>query len=280
MVRFALVQAERQGRSMRGARAGGTLRPACLPCVCRSLKELTASMGSRHDWIVHDVSPGGLVCEESGWPAPASWPASPVWRRGGPWQPGAIIGPALATCLKATILWLWTPVFWGQANVPSGNGYVAISSTYMHSLALRSDGSIVGWGCNVFGQANAPAGYDFKAIAAGGNFSLALKSDGSIVGWGSNGHGQLNVPAGNDFVAIAAGNDYGLALRADRTLAAWGNNAYGQLDVPAGLRAQAISANFWHSIALVPEPGVLPLLVAGCIISRFRPGGPLRRRRP
>ena len=55
-----------------------------------------------------------------------------------------------------------------------------------HSLALKSDGSLVGWGDNGYGQTNVPAGNDFVAIAAGDYHSLALKSDGSLVGWGDN----------------------------------------------------------------------------------------------
>jgi len=54
---------------------------------------------------------------------------------------------------------------------------------------------------------------DEKRIAAGGGHSLALRSDGSIVGWGDNEYGQATLPAGNDFVAIATGWDYSLAIR-------------------------------------------------------------------
>jgi hypothetical protein len=50
------------------------------------------------------------------------------------------------------------------------------------------------------------------AIAAGGYHSLALKQDGSIVGWGWNHRGQVTPPPGNHYVAITAGGDYSLAI--------------------------------------------------------------------
>ncbi|MBN2316904.1 MAG: hypothetical protein JXM79_23455, partial [Sedimentisphaerales bacterium] len=45
-------------------------------------------------------------------------------------------------------------------------------------------GSIVDWGSNRDGQVTPPDGNDFVAIAAGDGHSLALKTDGSLVGWG------------------------------------------------------------------------------------------------
>ena len=56
-----------------------------------------------------------------------------------------------------------------------------------------------------------PDGNDFVAIAAGHSHSLAIKRDGSVVGWGDNGYGEATPPEGNDFIAISAlvGGVYG-----------------------------------------------------------------------
>ena len=68
-----------------------------------------------------------------------------------------------------------------------------------------------------------PAGNDFVAIAAGWGQNLALKSNGSMVGWGWNFglgatagtfYGQAVVPTGTNFVAISAGFQYSLAIQA------------------------------------------------------------------
>ncbi len=100
----------------------------------------------------------------------------------------------------------------GQCIVPEGNDFIAVAGGGWHSLALKADGSLVGWGDNNYGQCDVPEGNDFVAIACGLNHNLALKSNGSIIAWGDNSKGQCNLPSGNNFVAIAAGDYHSLAL--------------------------------------------------------------------
>ena len=158
------------------------------------------------------------------------------------------------------------------------SGVVAIAAGSEHSLALRSDGSVVAWGSNLDGElgdgttagpgscglsgtrlpcSTAPVEVEgvggvgalsgIVAIAAGGIHSLALRSDGTVVAWGSNHAGQLGDGTLTDrsapvqvhgvggvgilsgVVAIAAGGLHSLAVRSDGSVVAWGNNIAGQL---------------------------------------------------
>jgi alpha-tubulin suppressor-like RCC1 family protein len=49
-------------------------------------------------------------------------------------------------------------------------------------VALKSDGTVVAWGQNSDGQTNVPVGLrGVMAIAAGSRHTVALKSDGTVV---------------------------------------------------------------------------------------------------
>ena len=92
--------------------------------------------------------------------------------------------------------------------VPSGlTNIVLIAAGDSHSLALRGDGKVIGWGDNFFGQRRVPTGLaNIVAIAAGSEHSLALRADGTVIAWGRNDSGQTTVPASlTNVVAIAAG---------------------------------------------------------------------------
>jgi hypothetical protein len=140
-------------------------------------------------------------------------------------KPWALLAIVIAVCS----LCVGQPAFagsivsWGDTVPPDGNDFIAIAAGLSQSLALRSDGSIIGWGAGKsgqtgwpnFGQADPPEGNNFVAIAAGYYHNLALKSDGSIVCWGANWYPffQAVPPEGNGFVAIAAGQSHSLAIR-------------------------------------------------------------------
>ena len=154
------------------------------------------------------------------------------------------------------------PVYYGQATVPDGLMQVtAIAAGGYHSLALKSDGTVVGWGGNddgwgnSTGQATVPDELmNVAAIAAGYVHSLSLKSDGTVVGWGDNSVGQLNVPGGlTNVTAIAAGEHHSLALLGDGTVVGWGQTNFGQVEIPAGLRfvvALATGGSANHALAI------------------------------
>jgi hypothetical protein len=130
----------------------------------------------------------------------------------------------------------------GQATPPAGlTNIVAVSAGAAQSLALRADGTVVGWGF----QPNVPLGLNgVAAIACGHRHSLALRSNGTVVAWGENPGGQTNVPTGlSNVIAVSGAGLHSLALKADGTVVGWGTNRYGQLDVPPGLsNAIAVAA--------------------------------------
>jgi hypothetical protein len=131
---------------------------------------------------------------------------------------------------------------------------VAIAEGGFHCLALRANGTVVAWGNNSYGQTSVPIGLsNVIAITAGDSHSLAVKGDGTVIGWGWNNYGQAVPPPGlSNVVAIAAGIVHSLALRSDGTIVAWGGNYWGQTNVPVGLsNVVAIAAGGDHSMALI-----------------------------
>jgi hypothetical protein len=125
----------------------------------------------------------------------------------------------------------------GQCTIPQGLTEVkAIAAGHVHTVALKTHGTVVVWGRKREGQCTIPQGLtEVKAIAAGMVDTVALKIDGTVVAWGRN-YGQCTIPEGlNDVKAIAAGHVHTVALKIDGTVVVWGENGEGQCTIPEGL---------------------------------------------
>ncbi len=124
------------------------------------------------------------------------------------------------------------------------------------TIAIKSDGTLWGWGFNANGQLGMSSTYqtlttptqlnediDWKEIAAGSCHSLAIKNDGSLWGSGLNGNGQVGageeaqyeefvqIGTDTDWVFIEAGYVSSYAIKKDGSLWAWGYNGNAQLGV-------------------------------------------------
>ncbi|PYR13611.1 MAG: hypothetical protein DMF99_00940 [Acidobacteria bacterium] len=129
-------------------------------------------------------------------------------------------------------------------------GALAAGGTTTH--ALKSDGTMWGWGSNGSGQIGngttttqtspvAVTGLTGTvAMAQGPSHTLAVKADGTVWSWGSNLNYRLgDTSAGrtspaqvsglSGIIAVAAGETHTLALKSDGTVWTFGGNGAGQL---------------------------------------------------
>jgi len=145
---------------------------------------------------------------------------------------------------------------------------VAITAGQSHSLALKSDGTVVGWGNNGSGQATPPTNLTaVVAITAGQTHSLALRSDGTVVGWGVGKSGQSTPPTNlAGVVAIAAGDVHSVALKSDGTIVGWGDNRYGEATPLPGLAGvEVLAAGGNYDLVLTCAPYAPSNLVATAV---------------
>lgn len=126
-----------------------------------------------------------------------------------------------------------------------------------HAIAIKTDGSLWGWGENTWGQigdgtkndlptpTRIGTETDWKLVKASGSFNMALKTDGTLWAWGNNSSGELGIGTtvtqfrpsqiGTDknWMSIDCNQDKGkgfaMAIKTDGALWAWGANEYGQL---------------------------------------------------
>lgn len=163
------------------------------------------------------------------------------------------------------------------SNLSFGQCWTSISAGTFHSVGLKSDGTIWGWGYNLdgqLGQGNFNNNYpiptqignnnNWVKIFANGKSTMAIKSDGTLWAWGLNSSGQLgdgttikkNIPTqigiDNNWSDIALGFAHTLAIKNNGTLWSWGTNVEGQLGtgIPSSLIPQQVGTDTdWSKIS-------------------------------
>lgn len=148
---------------------------------------------------------------------------------------------------------------WYQTDNPDlTSGVRAIACGGNHSLAVKTDNTLWGWGVNAFGQLGVnplldlgrePSPHQFSNlsegvsnVAAGANHTIALLRNTTLKACGNNVFGQLGlgtvsgtnftmtlVPGVTNVIQVACGNSHSVALLGDGTVKSWGLNESGQL---------------------------------------------------
>lgn len=130
----------------------------------------------------------------------------------------------------------------------AASAWAAVALGEYHTLAVKTDGTLWGWGRNENGQLGNGAcndaflpvqigtDDDWRTISAGLNTTLALKTDNSLWAWSNKGtaqnkitHSSLPVKIGTDtnWKLIMAGGNDALALKPDSSLWSFGSGQYG-----------------------------------------------------
>lgn len=213
-------------------------------------------MHKRLKWIL--LSCGLLVLAVLAWFCLR--PARPFHLPSGPGRVKVAIGFSHAVILAGDgSLWVWgdNQLGWpalglgkvqrqpSPQRLGTNTDWVDIAADGDHTLALKADGSLWGWGGNFNWQIDAtrlpratPApsmtGNDWKQIATGLH-CLAIKRNGSLWAWGNNWAGVLGTGSTNNSFApvqvgvstnwlnVWAGNIESVAQQADGSLWFWGH---------------------------------------------------------
>lgn len=162
-----------------------------------------------------------------------------------------------------------------------------IGCGYYHSLAIKSDSTVWGWGYRGGGCLGTGATVNeitipiqvnglsqIVKVAGGNGFTLAIKNDGTVWSLGGNFEGELGngsntnsdipvqVSGLTNVVDVAAGVYHSLAIKNDGTVWSWGFNLYGQLgnlsnadsNIPVQVSGLTdvveVAAGYAHSMAL------------------------------
>jgi len=161
-----------------------------------------------------------------------------------------------------------------------GTDWKSVVCEGLHTVAIKTDGSLWTWGANNGGQlgdntitdrstpvTTFAGGNDWKSVSCGGNRTAAIKTDGSLWVWGVGTRGELGTNntttrstpvttfvGGNNWKSVASGSNHMAAIKTDGTLWTWGWNNSGELGINNRNQQNAPVTTFaggttWKSVA-------------------------------
>ena len=166
-------------------------------------------------------------------------------------------------------------------QVGTGTNWSMVSSTDYSAMAIKTDGTLSGWGRNDYGQLGQNDVVDRSSptqVGSATNWSsvnfnywgtIAVKTDGTLWSWGYNGDGQrgtndnvdrsspVQVGTGTNWAKAATAIQNSIAYKTDGTLWAWGsemNGVVGNNQSPEGgsksSPIQIGSGTSWNNVAI------------------------------
>jgi len=134
---------------------------------------------------------------------------------------------------------------------------VMVAAGDLHTVGLKSDGTVVAVGDNSYGQRNVGSWTNIVQVAADGCHTVGLKSDGTVVATGDNSYGQRNVGSWTNIIQVTAGGYHTVGLRSNGTVVAVGDNSYGQRDVGSWTNIIQVAADGCHTVGLKSDGTVV-----------------------
>ena len=163
-----------------------------------------------------------------------------------------------------------------------GNNWKQVSCGFIHTAAIKTDGTLWVWGDNSYGELgdetnismSSPVqtvtyGNDWKQVSCSDLQTSAIKNDGTLWCWGRNTSGEIGdntnidksspvqtIALGTNWKKVSSGNFFTTAIKTDGTLWVWGiNGVLGTNDsIPRSSPVQTIAyGNNWIDVSAFGE---------------------------